>query len=85
MDEADRCDDIVLMRDGAILAAEPPASCCWPDRRRRRRAGLPASGDWGRVSPRVVLATGRRVLPQLRGDPRTLALLLLVPCVLLRR
>jgi ABC-2 type transport system permease protein len=34
------------------------------------------------VSPRVVLATGRRVLLQLRGDPRTLALLLLVPCVL---
>jgi ABC-2 type transport system permease protein len=30
----------------------------------------------------VVLATGRRVLLQLRGDPRTLALLLLVPCVL---
>jgi ABC-2 type transport system permease protein len=34
------------------------------------------------VSPRVVLATGRRVLLQLRSDPRTLALLLLVPCVL---
>jgi len=34
------------------------------------------------VSPRVVLATGRRVLLQLRGDPRTLALLLLVPCAL---
>ena len=30
----------------------------------------------------MVLATGRRVLLQLRGDPRTLALLLLVPCVL---
>jgi ABC-2 type transport system permease protein len=30
----------------------------------------------------VVLATGRRVLLQLRSDPRTLALLLLVPCVL---
>ena len=34
------------------------------------------------MSLRVVLATGRRVLLQLRGDPRTLALLLLVPCVL---
>ena len=34
------------------------------------------------MSPRVVLSTGRRVLLQLRGDPRTLALLLLVPCVL---
>jgi ABC-2 type transport system permease protein len=35
------------------------------------------------MSPRVMLATARRVLEQLRGDRRTLALLLLVPCVLM--
>jgi ABC-2 type transport system permease protein len=35
------------------------------------------------VSARVTLATARRVLEQLRGDPRTIALLLLVPCVLM--
>ena len=35
------------------------------------------------MSPRVTLATTRRVLAQLRHDPRTVALLLLVPCVLL--
>lgn len=35
------------------------------------------------MSARVTLATARRVLRQLRRDPRTLALLLLVPLVLL--
>ena len=82
MDEADRCDDIVLMRDGAILAAKP---------REQLLAETGADGveqaflrlvSAGSSSPRVVLATARRVLLQLRGDPRTLALLLLVPCVL---
>jgi ABC-2 type transport system permease protein len=35
------------------------------------------------MSPRITLATGVRVLLQLRHDPRTLALLMVVPCVLL--
>jgi ABC transporter DrrB family efflux protein len=35
------------------------------------------------MSPRAVRATAQRVLQQLRGDHRTLALLLAVPCVLL--
>jgi ABC-2 type transport system permease protein len=35
------------------------------------------------MSARVTLATARRVLEQLRGDHRTIALLLLVPCVLM--
>jgi ABC-2 type transport system permease protein len=35
------------------------------------------------MSPRVTLATARRVLEQLHGDRRTVALLLLVPCVLM--
>ena len=35
------------------------------------------------MSPRLTLATARRVLRQLRDDRRTLALLLLVPCVLM--
>jgi ABC-2 type transport system permease protein len=34
------------------------------------------------VSPRIAFATSARVLGQLRRDPRTIALLLLVPCVL---
>lgn len=35
------------------------------------------------MSARVTLATARRVLDQLRGDHRTVALLLVVPCVLM--
>ena len=35
------------------------------------------------ISPVRTLATARRVLAQLRHDPRTIALLLIVPCVLL--
>lgn len=35
------------------------------------------------MNPRRTLATARRVLAQLRHDPRTVALLLVVPCVLL--
>jgi ABC-2 type transport system permease protein len=34
------------------------------------------------VTPRVVVATSVRVLAQLRRDPRTIALLLVVPCLL---
>jgi ABC-2 type transport system permease protein len=34
------------------------------------------------VSPRIAGATGARILRQLRADPRTVALLLVVPCVL---
>ncbi len=35
------------------------------------------------MSPRITLATARRVLLQLRGDPRTIALLVVVPSALL--
>ena len=35
------------------------------------------------MSPRATLATAARVLTQLRRDPRTLALLLIVPCLLM--
>ena len=35
------------------------------------------------MSPRIALATARRVLLQLRGDPRTIALLVVVPSALL--
>jgi ABC-2 type transport system permease protein len=34
------------------------------------------------VSPRIALATATRVLTQLRRDPRTIALLLVVPAAL---
>jgi ABC-2 type transport system permease protein len=35
------------------------------------------------VTPRITVVTARRVLEQLRGDRRTVALLIVVPCVLI--
>ena len=35
------------------------------------------------MNPRLLLATAHRVLTQLRADRRTMALLLVVPCVLI--
>jgi len=35
------------------------------------------------MSPRLTLATAARVLRQIRHDPRTIAMMLVVPCVLL--
>jgi ABC-2 type transport system permease protein len=35
------------------------------------------------MNPRLTLATAGRVLHQVRGDRRTVALLLVVPCVLI--
>ena len=35
------------------------------------------------MNPRLTLATARRVLLQVRADPRTLALMIAVPCVLI--
>src|SRR5664280_695744 len=59
------------------------------DRRGRHRDGLPAAdrrrararGSFG-MNPRITLATAGRVLRQLRHDPRTIGLLLVVPVVL---
>ena len=82
-------------RDGRGRAVRPPAADArrHADRRRgprrparahghaRRRAGLPAPG--GGMSVRGTTATARRVLAQLKGDPRTIALLLFVPCLLM--
>ncbi len=35
------------------------------------------------MSPRLTLATAGRVLRQVRHDPRTIGLLVVVPCVLM--
>ena len=35
------------------------------------------------ITPRITLAVAARVLTQLRRDPRTIALMLVVPCVLI--
>ncbi|MDF3302996.1 ABC transporter permease [Streptomyces tropicalis] len=44
---------------------------------------LPAPAPTGALSPSRAMATASRVLRQLRHDPRTIALMLLVPCLML--
>src|SRR5262249_26493194 len=77
------------LRPDPVAPRRPPArggaagraafsNCCRGSRRR-----VPAPGAGSRVSVRATGATAARVLRQLRHDPRTVALLLLVPALLL--
>ena len=88
MDEADRCDRLLLMREGRIIADDTPA-------RIREQTGTAdiesaflalvdaaAEGE-RRMNPRILLAVAARVLTQLRRDRRTAAMLLVLPCVLI--
>src|SRR5207244_529878 len=93
-----RRDDLarVVTCDGGSRSLRPPAA---PPRRagpRRRVAGLAAAAHGlrrarrgvprpagGAMTWRVTAATSRRVLRQLRRDPRTLALVFVVPPLLI--
>ena len=90
MDEAERCDRLLLMREGRSSPTTPPTRCspapapptsrrpsCASSRGASRRGGARMS------HARRTLATAGRVLRQLRHDPRTIALLLVVPALLL--
>ena len=41
MDEATRCDRLLLMRDGEVLADDDARMACWRRPARRRRSGVP--------------------------------------------
>ena len=87
MDEAERCDRLLLMREGVIIADGTPgrdqaSSAGAADIEeaflaivRGRRGGMNAP-DHSSPSP-------ARVLTQLRRDHRTLAMLLVLPCLLI--
>ena len=85
MDEASECDELLLMRDGRLLRQTTPAALREETGERGARRGLPRRDrEGGRaVSGRATAATALRVLLQIRHDPRTVALLLVVPTVLL--
>ena len=106
MDEAIRCDRLLLMRAGTVLADDTlqgvlastgttdaeQAFLALVDRANSaalRRvgaghaAGAPAVARGQLMSVRLTVATSTRVLQQIRHDRRTLALLLIVPCVLM--
>ncbi len=87
MDEADRCDRLLLMRDGRIIADDTP------DRIREKTrtddiesAFLALVREETRrpsMNPRITLAVATRVLTQIRRDHRTAAMLLVLPCLLM--
>src|SRR5690606_7819498 len=66
-----------------------PARAARPDRCVGRRGGVPdpcgcADDGGGRpMSPHLTLATAARVLRQIRNDPRTIGILVLLPCLLI--
>ena len=82
MDEAERCDELVLMREGRVIASGTPAALRHEARADSVEQAFIALAE-ARMSPRATLATARRVARQLRRDRRTLALILVVPPALL--
>ena len=84
MDEAARCDRLLLMREGELLARHDAGGAARAHRRAGHGDGVPAPDRGaGAMSARITAATAVRVLAQIRHDPRTIALLLVVPSALL--
>ncbi len=86
MDEAGECDELLLMRDGVAARTVDAGRAAPSHRAGRPGEGVPGCdrvGRAGRMSVRVTFATAQRVLWQIRHDPRTIALLLAVPALLL--
>ena len=87
MDEADRCDRLLLMREGVIIADDTPERIREKTRTDDIESAFLAlveeTGDAGRMNPRITLAVATRVLTQIRRDHRTAAMLLVLPCLLM--
>ncbi len=84
MDEAERCDRLLLMREGRIIADGSPDDIRAKTGAGGHRVRVPHHRQGGRtVTPRITLAVAGRVLTQLRRDHRTLAMLLVLPCLLI--
>ena len=91
MDEASRCDRLLLIRAGDLIADDTPGRRAGRRRHRRPGRGVPApragprraEGGSALMSPRLTLATAARILRQLRHDRRTIAMIIVVPTVLL--
>jgi len=83
MEEAERCDDLLLLRDGRVLAQGSPQALCDQTGTKSVEQSFLKLCRRQTMSWYKTLATARRVLTQLSHDRRTLALVLLVPCLLL--
>ncbi len=86
MEEATRCQRLLLVRDGRLLVDDTPEGLLRSTGEPDMDKGVPAFGArrWtSTMSARRTVATAVRVLAQLRRDPRTIAMLLVVPLLLM--
>ena len=83
MDEAERCDRLLLMRDGGLIADDAPGALRARTGDARPRGGVPEDHRGGGMSAASRSPPPAACWQQLRGDPRTIALLLFVPCLLM--
>ncbi len=92
MDEASRCERLLLMREGRFIADDTPDGLLPSYPRRRHRGRVPRDraglrrhreGRGTPMNPMSTLAVASRVLTQVRRDHRTLAMLLVLPCALM--
>ena len=89
MDEATRCDRLLLMRDGELLADTTPTGLLEETQTRDTESAFLAliarhpNRRGGLMNASRTFATAGRVLAQIRHDPRTVALLLVVPSLLI--
>ena len=85
MDEADRCDELLFIRSGKVIARGTRARDPRAGRHRRPRAGVPAvrrrrGGD--PMNGRRIAALFRRVTEEIRRDRPSIALLFIAPLVI---
>ena len=87
MDEAERCDRLLLMREGRLIADDTPDGAPRAHRTDDIEGAFLAlverRGGARHDAPGSPLAVAARVLTQLRRDHRTLAMLLVLPCLLM--
>ena len=86
MDEAGRCDRLLLIREGRLIADDTPdaiRAATGTDDLEDAFLHLIRAKETVVMNPRILASTTRRILSQLRHDRRTIALLLVVPVLLL--
>ncbi len=81
MDEAGRCDRVLLMRDGELIADATPDELRTRGWHRRSRGSIPRPRRGNAHEEN--LGHRRRVLQQLSHDRRSIALIVLLPSILL--
>ena len=88
MDEADHCGDLLLMREGRLLAHTTPSKLredtgCQSLEQAFLSIIRHSTAAASRLSPQAYLATTGRILRQLAGDHRSVAMILVVPSLII--